>query len=151
MYTKANIGLLGGCASPRPVSAHDRSFARSSMRVRTRRVSSMKSSPLSMPHRRPCRAPHGHAATGYGYPVLSSPGTVPSQIPLRHAVSQSETISAPCQCRTLRRGLEAVHGPYSTSAPLHTTQHERGDTEHEAPRHEQVSRPCRQDHPGLRS
>ena len=38
-------------------------------------------------------------------------------MPLRGAVSHSETISAPSQCRTLGRPLEAVYGPYSTSAP----------------------------------
>lgn len=65
-----------------------------------------------------------------GSPVLSHPATVPPQMPLRRVVSHSETISAPCQYETLERGLEAVYGPYSTSAPLHTTEHERGDTEH---------------------
>lgn len=55
-------------------------------------------------------------------------------MPLRRVVSQSETISAPRQYETLERGLEAVYGPYSTSAPLHTTEHERASTEHEAPR-----------------
>lgn len=83
-----------------------------------------------MPHHRLCWAPYGPSGTDDGYPVLSSPATVPPHTPLRRVVSHSETISAPCQCRTLRRGLEAVYGPYSTSAPLHTTQHERGDTEH---------------------
>lgn len=58
-----------------------------------------------------------HRHPGRGSPVLSSPATVPSQMPLRRVVSQSETISAPCQCRTLGTHLEAVYGPYSTSAP----------------------------------
>lgn len=69
-----------------------------------------------------------HPPTGYGYPVLSHPATVPPQMPLRRVVSQSETISAPSQCRTLRRGLEAVYGPYSTSAPCarhSTSKHDR--------------------------
>lgn len=133
MYTKENIGLSGGSASPRPVSAHDRLFARSNMGVKTRRVNTMNPSPLSMPHGRPCRAPWGRTATGYGYPVLSSPATVPSQMPLRRVVSQSETISAPGQCRTLRRGLEAVYGPYSTSAPS-TRQSTNGRTRSPEPR-----------------
>lgn len=68
-----------------------------------------------------------------GVPVLSHPATVPSQMPLRALVSQSETISAPSQCRTLRRGLEAVYGPYSTSAPCTTMSTARDDTEHETP------------------
>lgn len=55
-------------------------------------------------------------------------------MPLGRVVSQSETISAPCQYETLHRPLEAVYGPYSTSAPLHTTEHERASTEHEAQR-----------------
>lgn len=70
-------------------------------------------------------------------------------MPLRRVVSQSETISAPCQCRTLRRGLEAVYGPYSTSAPctMHSTT--RDDTEHERGRRlNSPSRPCRQGHEG---
>lgn len=50
-------------------------------------------------------------------PVLSSRGTVPSQMPLRRVVSHSETISAPCQYETLESLSEAVYGPYSTSAP----------------------------------
>lgn len=79
--------------------------------------------------------PRGDAPPpGTGTPVLSSPGTVPSQMPLRGAESHSETISAPRQCRTLERGLEAVYGPYSTSAPWCTTQHEQEDQKHEAPR-----------------
>lgn len=58
-----------------------------------------------------------HRHPGRGSPVLSHPATVPSQMPLRALVSQSETISALSQCRTLHRPLEAVYGPYSTSAP----------------------------------
>lgn len=81
------------------------------------------SSPLSQAHREPLSGPVGRPATGYGYPVLSHPATVPPQMPLRRVVSQSETISAPCQYETLGTHLEAVYGPYSTSAPLHTTQH----------------------------
>ena len=100
------------------------------MRVKTKRMNSPSNPGLSMPPHGPCRAPYGHAATGYGYPVLSSPATVPSQIPLRRVVSQSETISAPGQYETLERGLEAVYGPYSTSTPLHTTQHEQEDLKH---------------------
>lgn len=75
---------------------------------------------------RPCRAliagpvgprrdtPH----PGTGTPYLSHPATVPPQMPLRRVVSQSETISAPGQYETLESPLEAVYGPYSTSAPL---------------------------------
>lgn len=70
-------------------------------------------------------------------------------MPLRRVVSQSETISALSQCRTLRRGLEAVYGPYSTSAPLCTTQHETRRQEHERGRRlNSPSRPCRQGHEG---
>lgn len=67
-----------------------------------------------------------------GSPVLSHPATVPSQMPLRRVVSQSETISALSQCRTLERPLEAVYGPYSTSAPctMHSTlKHDRSTNE----------------------
>lgn len=70
--------------------------------------------------------------TGQGAHVAPGYRTVPSQMPLRRTVSQSETISAPCQCRTLRRGLEAVYGPYSTSAPctMHSTlKHDRSTNE----------------------
>ena len=70
-------------------------------------------------------------------------------MPLRRVVSQSETISAPSQCRTLHRPLEAVYGPYSTSAPLCTTQHETRRQEHERGRRlNSPSRPCRQGHEG---
>lgn len=77
----------------------------------------MRLSPVSKPPRGRVDAPQGVPATGYGYPVLSYPATVPSQIPRRALVSHSETISAPSQYETLERGLEAVYGPYSTSAP----------------------------------
>ena len=94
----------------------------------------MRLSPVSKPPRGRVDAPQGVPATGYGYPVLSYPATVPSQIPRRALVSHSETISAPSQYETLERGLEAVYGPYSTSAPLHTTEHEQEDQMHEAQR-----------------
>lgn len=79
MYTKENIGLLGGCGSTRPVSAHDRSFARSNTEEKTRQVNSASSSPVSMPPRGPCRAPYGRTATGHGYPhpVVTGYRTVP--------------------------------------------------------------------------
>lgn len=72
---------------------------------------------------------------GTGTPVLSSRGTVPSQMPLRRVVSHSETISAPGQCRTLERGLEAVYGPYSTSTPCtrHSTNEETRSTARRKP------------------
>ena len=74
---------------------------------------------------RPCRRhPTGRVGPrkdtphpGTGTPVLSHPATVPPQMPLRRVVSQSETISAPRQYETLESPLEAVYGPYSTSAP----------------------------------
>lgn len=56
-----------------------------------------------------------------GSPVLSHPATVPPQMPLRRVVSHSETISALSQYRTLTGPLEAVYGPYSTSAPWRAT------------------------------
>ena len=55
--------------------------------------------------------------TGQGVHVAPGYRPVPPQMPLRRVVSQSETISALSQYETLRRGLEAVYGPYSTSAP----------------------------------
>lgn len=54
-----------------------------------------------------------HRHPGRGSPVLSHPATVPSQMPLRRVVSQSETISALSQYETLRRGLEALRMAYS--------------------------------------
>lgn len=70
-------------------------------------------------------------------------------MPLRRVVSQSETISAPCQYETLHRPLEAVYGPYSTSAPCEPCETTRDDTEHErARRLNSPSRPCRQGHEG---
>lgn len=76
------------------------------------------------------------------------PATVPSQMPLRRVVSQSETISALSQYETLGTHLEAVYGPYSTSAPCarHSTIDSTGArTRTET---EQPSRPCRQGHEG---
>lgn len=58
-----------------------------------------------------------HRHPGRGSPVLSHPATVPSQMPLRGPESHSESLSHVSQYETLRRGLEAVYGPYSTSAP----------------------------------
>ena len=56
-------------------------------------------------------------------------------MPLRGAESHSETISAPCQCRTLGRPLEAVYGPYSTSAPCtrHSTNEKTRSTARRKP------------------
>ena len=59
-------------------------------------------------------------------------------MPLRRVVSHTETISEPGQYETLERPLEAVYGPYSTSAPctMHSTIDSTGaqnDTEHEQP------------------
>lgn len=79
---------------------------------------------------RPCRHP-GAGPNAYtppphrGSPVLSHPATVPSQMPLRRVVSHSERFLEPGQCRTLRRGLEAVYGPYGTSAPLRALRDDR--------------------------
>lgn len=122
------MGYIGGSGSPSPVSLPDRTFARSNTRSKTRRVNRHESSPCRChPTGRvgPRRDTHPPRR---GSPVLSHPATVPPQMPLRALVSQSETISAPGQCRTLRRGLEAVYGPYSTSAPCarHSTlKHDR--------------------------
>ena len=63
----------------------------------------------------------GPVAPGYGYPVLSHPATVPSQMPLRRAESHSERFLDVGQYETHTSPLEAVYGPYSTSAPLHST------------------------------
>ena len=146
IYTNAYIGYIGGSGSPSPVSLPDRSFARSNTRTKTENMNTHDPSPLSMP-------PHGPRRDTppprRGSPVLTHPATVPPQMPLRRVVSQSETISAPGQCRTLRRGLEAVYGPYSTSAPLCTTQHDTARQEHERGwRLNEPSRPCRQGHEG---
>ena len=71
-------------------------------------------SPLSCP----AADPHpGLSHPGTGTPVLSHPATVPSQMPLRRVVSQSERFLDVSQYETLHRPLEAVYGPYSTSAP----------------------------------
>lgn len=51
--------------------------------------------------------------TGQGAHVAPGYRTVPPQMPLRRAESQSETISAPGQCRTLERGSEALRMAYS--------------------------------------
>ena len=68
--------------------------------------------------RRTMPSPVGaHRHPGRGSPVLSHLATVPSQMPLRRVVSQSERFLDVSQCRTLHRPLEAVYGPYSTSAP----------------------------------
>lgn len=127
MYTNAYIGLLGGSGSPLPVSLPDRSFARSNTRTKTEEMNTHRG-------HRPCRChPTGRVGPRKdtppphrGSPVLSHPATVPPQMPLRRVVSQSETISAPGQCRTLHRPLEAVYGPYSTSAPC--TRHSSNET-----------------------
>lgn len=58
-----------------------------------------------------------HRHPGRGSPVLSHPATVPSQMPLRRVVSQSERFLDVSQYETLGTHLEAVYGPYSTSAP----------------------------------
>ena len=53
-------------------------------------------------------------------------------MPLRGSESHSETISAPGQYETLERPLEAVYGPYSTSAPCaahSTSKHDRSTNE----------------------
>ena len=89
------------------------------------------------------------SAPGYGYPIHVVRATVPSQMPLRGSESHSETISAPGQYETLRRGLEAVYGPYSTSAPLHDDEHDTRRQEHERGRRlNEPSCPCRQGHEG---
>lgn len=48
-----------------------------------------------------------------GSPVLSHPATVPSQMPLRRVVSQSERFLDVSQYETLERGLEALRMAYS--------------------------------------
>lgn len=68
-----------------------------------------------------------HRHPGRGSPVLSHPATVPSQMPLRALVSQSETISALSQYETLETLSKGLRLAYSTSAPLCTTQHDRED------------------------
>ena len=55
--------------------------------------------------------------TGQGVHVAPGYRPVPPQMPLRRVVSHSETISALSQYETLGTHLEAVYGPYSTSAP----------------------------------
>ena len=77
---------------------------------------------------RSCRHPDAgpHSCTGVprrGSPVLSHLATVPPQTPLRRVVSQSETISALSQCRTLGSHPEALRLAYSASGPLTDTQH----------------------------
>lgn len=67
-----------------------------------------------VPRSRPASGP---VVPGYGYPVLSHPATVPSQMPLRRPESHSERFLDVSQYETLGTHLEAVYGPYSTSAP----------------------------------
>lgn len=83
-------------------------------------------SPLSCP----AADPHPGLSYPVGRPVLSHLATIPSQMPLRRVVSHSETISALSQYETLGTHLEAVYGPYSTSAPStkHSTIEARQDT-----------------------
>lgn len=92
-----------------------------------------------MPRSRP--AP-GLVAPGYGSPVLSHPATVPSQIPLRRVVSQSESLSHVSQYETLERPLEAVYGPYSTSAPCarHSTRRDDRSTNEDRARTSPLAR-----------
>lgn len=79
---------------------------------------------LSCPCRRTMPGPvRTHRHPGRGSPVLSHPATVPSQMPLRRVVSQSETISAPGQYETLESHPEALRLAYSASGPLTDTQH----------------------------
>lgn len=58
---------------------------------------------------------------GTGTPVLSSPATVPSQMPLRGPESHSERFLDVSQYETHTSPLEALYGPYSTSAPARCT------------------------------
>lgn len=108
----------------------DRSFARSNTRTKTEEMNRHSSSPCRChptgrvgPRRDtppPCR----------GSPVLSHPATVPPQMPLRRVVSQSETISAPSQCRTLETLSKALRLAYSASGPPHRHTARRSTTGH---------------------
>lgn len=76
------------------------------------------------PHRRALPAP------GYGYPVHVVRATVPSQMPLRRVVSQSETISALSQYETLGTLSKALRLAYSASGPPHGHTARRSTTGH---------------------
>ena len=107
----------------RPSRAHAREASRAVVR-RTIRSSNTRSKTRKM-NKHPssaCRAPPANPASRPVVPRSGSPvhvvlPTVPSQIPLRALVSHSERFLAPCQYETLEWPLEAVYGPYSTSAP----------------------------------
>lgn len=66
-------------------------------------------------------------------------------MPLRRVVSQSERFLDVSQYETLRRGLEAVYGPYSTSAPStrHSTIEARQDTKRHGVRTSPLARVAR--------
>lgn len=90
-----------------------------------------------------------HRHPGRGSPVLSHPATVPSQMPLRASESHSERFLDMSQYETLECPLEALYGPYSTSAPCEPCETTRDDTEHERRQGlNSPSRPCRQGHGG---
>ena len=77
-----------------------------------------------------------------GSPVLSHPATVPPQMPLRGPESHSERFLDVSQYETLGTHLEAVYGPYSTSAPStrHSTIEARQDTKHHGVRTSPLAR-----------
>ena len=113
-------------ARPRARASRE-TIDRSRTRTTARNLNTSGHPPLSCSAGGPVPGP---VAPGYGYPVLSHPATVPSQIPLRRVVSHSERFLDVSQYETLGTHLEAVYGPYSTSAPctMHSTIEARQDT-----------------------
>lgn len=115
MYIPFILGILPPYARTREALRRRARAIRRSKKLRPcRRLNTQEPSPVSHSAGEVRTKP---SAPGYGYPVLSSLATVPPQMPLRRVVSQSETISAPGQCRTLDRLSKALRLAYSTSGP----------------------------------